>query len=251
MTIPISASAPETAEFAGNTQAAQRALRGFNTGLGILIAGMAAVAVTDAGVVWMVRRLREVVDQYGWGNVPPEEIPPFEILEQWGLAIDFGAVGLYGIGFFLAMLNARRLAEAIGVRGWTYGWGWTVGTIFIPIACLFRPWLGLAEIRRAIVDSAAAGRATRSEEFSASTLILGASFFVCSGIVRISGFGIEHLAAPSSAFSFYQFIDREISLLLTIAAAQAVMLGIMLAYLLTIRSKMVQLADLIDLEAFD
>jgi hypothetical protein len=250
MTIPISASAPETG-FAGNTRAAQRALRRFNTGLGIFVAGVAAIAATDAGLVWMLQRLREVVDQYGWGNVPPEDVPPFEILDQWGTPIDLGAIALYGIGFFMAMLNARRLAEAIGIRGWTHGWGWTVGTILIPIACLFRPWLGLAEIRRAIVDSAAAGRATRSEEFSAFTLILGVSFFVCNGIVRISAFEIENLATPSSAFSFYQFIDREISLLLTIAATQAVMLGIMLAYLLTIRGRMVRLADLIDLDAFD
>jgi hypothetical protein len=109
----------------------------------------------------------------------------------------------------------------------------------------------LAEIRRAIIDSAAAGRATVGEGFSAFTLLLGVSFFVSSIIVRFAGFEMERLAGPASPAGFYQFLDRTNGLLLTMATAQAVMLGIMLAYLLTIRSKAVRLANLIDLDAFD
>jgi hypothetical protein len=61
---------------AGNMQAARRALRGFDTGLAFFLGGVAAVAATDATVLWFIRILRSAVDRYGWGNVPQEEIPP-------------------------------------------------------------------------------------------------------------------------------------------------------------------------------
>jgi len=137
-------------------------------------------------------------------------------------------IALYGVGFLLAMLNARRVAEAVGIRGWDNSWGWTVGTIFIPIACLFRPWLGFAEIRRAIFASAAAGRATRDREFSTFTLVLGAAFFICGGIGNVTGRAVDQLPAPSSPDSFYGYVDKFSDLLLTMGAAQAVMLTIML-----------------------
>ena len=76
---------------AGNTQAARRALRGFDTGLAIFFGGVAAVAATDAMVLWFFRKLRSAVDRYGWGNVPQEEIPPFGFFDQWGTQIDLGA----------------------------------------------------------------------------------------------------------------------------------------------------------------
>src|SRR5919108_6275465 len=82
----------------GQHAGGQRALRGFNTGLGIFIAGVAVVAATDVGAFWMFHRLRALVDQYGWGNVPPEAVPPFDILEHWGRLIDLGAAVLYGTG---------------------------------------------------------------------------------------------------------------------------------------------------------
>src|SRR5262245_9752443 len=247
MTTPIAG----TGGMVGSTQAARRALRGFDSGLAIFFGGMAAVAVTDVTVLWFFRKLRSAVERYGWGNVPPEEIPPFDFFDKWGTPIDLGAVALYGVGFLLAMLNARRLAEAIGIRSWNHGWGWTVGTLFIPIACLFRPWLGFAEIRRAIIDSAAAGRATKSNEFSAFTLILGITFFVGGGIVNAMGNAANGLTAPTSPASFYGYVDQASHMLVTMAAVQAVMFAITLTYLLTIRRKAVLLANRINLEAFD
>lgn len=251
MTNPIVASETTVPAQAGNTQAARRALRGFNVGLGIFGGGVAAVAATDAGVLWMFKRMRDLVDRYGWGNVPGEEVPPFEILEQWGLAIDIAALVLYGLGFLVAMWQARRLAEAIGVRDWTYGWGWTVASVFIPFVCLVRPWLGFAEIRRAILASSASGRPTIGQEFSGFTLLLGMSFFLCSGAVRMLGIALETEAVPNSSDAFYAYIDLANSTLLSMAAVQVVMLGIMLVYLLTIRSKAVLLAERIDVSAFD
>jgi hypothetical protein len=177
--------------------------------------------------------------------------PPFDVFDRWGTLIDLAAIALYGVGFLLAMLNARRLAEAIGIRSWEYRWGWTVATIFMPIACLFRPWLGFAEIRCAIVTSAAAGRADKANGFSPFTWVLCIATFVCLGIVKIVGGAVDNLAAPSSSDSFYSYVDRFSSSLLTMAAAQAVMLATMLTYLLTIRRKAVVLADRIDIEAFD
>lgn len=251
MTTPIVAADTTTPAQVGTAQAARRALRGFNAGLAIFGAGAAAVAATDAGVLWMFKRLRDLVDRYGWGYVPAEEVPPFGFLEDWGMAIDIAALLLYGLGFLVAMWHARGIAEAIGISDWTYRWGWTVASIFIPFVCLVRPWLGFAEIRRAILASAAGGRPTIGREFSAFTLLLGTSFFVCSGAVRMFGFELENAAAPDSSDAFYAYVDLASSSLLGMAAAQAIMLGIMLVYLLTIRSKAMLLADRIDVSAFD
>jgi hypothetical protein len=252
MTTPIAGLTAGAGGMAGNTQGARRALRGLDTGLAIFFGGVAAVAATDATVLWFFHDLRGAVERYGWGNVPPEEIPPFDFFDKWGVPIDLGAIALYGAGFLLAMLNARRLAEAIGVRSWNYGWGWTVGTLFIPIVCLFRPWLGFAEIRRAIFASAAAGRATKDDdEFSTFTLILGLAIVVGAGIVNTMGTAANRLATPTSLASFYGYVDQASHMLLTMAAAQAATLAIMLTYLLTIRRKAVLLANRIDLEAFD
>lgn len=249
MTTPIAGTIAEG--MAGNMQAARRALRGFDIGLAIFFGGVAAVAATDAVALWFMRSLRSAVDRYGWGNVPQEEIPPFDLFERWGTLIDLTAIALYGVGFLVAMLNARRLAEAIGIRSWNYGWGWTVGTIFVPIACLFRPWLGFAEIRRAIFATAAAGQATKDDEFSVFTLILGAAFFICGGIGNFLGAAVDQLTSPSSPHSFYDYVDQFSHLVLTMAAVQAVLLVMMLIYLLTIRRKAVLLVGRIDLEAFD
>ena len=193
MTTPVAGTI--AAGMAGNMQAARRALRGFDTGLAFFLGGVAAVAATDAMVLWFIRILRSAVDRYGWGNVPQEEIPPFDVFDRWGTLIDLAAIALYGVGFLLAMLNARRLAEAIGIRSWEYRWAWTVATIFIPIACLFRPWLGFAEIRCAIVTSAAAGRAAKANGFSPYTWVLCIATFVCLGIVKIVGGAVDNLAA--------------------------------------------------------
>ena len=245
------AEAPAGAGLAGNSQEARRALRGFDAGVAIFLGGVAAITVTDVVVIWFFHRLRGAVDRYGWGNVPVEEIPPFEFFDRWGLAIDWAAVAIYGVGFLVAMWSARRLAEAVGIRSWEYRWVWTVVTIFIPIACLFRPWLGFAEIRRAIFACVATGRPSRGEGFSAFTLILGLVTFVCWGIIKVASAAADQVAEPSSAAEFYSHVDRATHLLLTIAAAQGGLLATLLAYLLTLRRKAGLLANRIDLDAFD
>ncbi len=92
MTTPMGGTVIGTVGMAGSSQAARRALRGLDIGLAIFITGMAAVAATDIVGLWMFRALRSAVDRHGWGNVPVEEVPPFEFFDKWGLAIDIGAM---------------------------------------------------------------------------------------------------------------------------------------------------------------
>lgn len=70
--------------------------------------------------------------------------------------------------FLLSMANMRRIACMLGISGFRYGWGWTVGSFFVPLWCYYRPWVGLAEIRRAAIHSAEAGQAGTAWQYGTS-----------------------------------------------------------------------------------
>ncbi len=99
-----------------------------------------------------------------------------------------------------------------------FGWGWTIGSLFIPFWNFYRPWVGFAEVRRA-AGIAARQRVSlewKSDGFRAATLALGLGYFLGSialqcwatktaeGIAAKSDFGldaVERLARPAHARS--------------------------------------------------
>ena len=53
-------------------------------------------------------------------------------------------------GFWGALLSARRTAEQAGLTGYSWRFDWTVGAFFVPLLNLYRPWVGLGELRRSV-----------------------------------------------------------------------------------------------------
>ncbi len=126
-------------------------------------AGLGICALISFYSTWFYMRMSELGHQFGWGHVPLTEfpIPPASIEETFdtlGWIQNIGFVG-GGIAFLFSMSKIRNgVEELIGKPAFFYGWGWTIGSLFIPIVCLYRPWVGFAEIRRAVRGMAARNR---------------------------------------------------------------------------------------------
>src|SRR3546814_3419714 len=54
--------------------------------------------------------------------------------------------------------RARLTAESLGISGFYWSRLWTVIGFLLPFINLVRPWLGLGETRRAIMNSVRSGR---------------------------------------------------------------------------------------------
>jgi hypothetical protein len=211
--------------------------------LAVFAVGAIAVPAAYVAVVVMYLRIGAAVDQYGYGHVPHSEMPPIWLFERWGTAIDIVTEGVFVIGFFVAAYHARALGVAVGVKDYKRRFLWTVVTIFVPILCLFRPWLGLAEIRRGILNTAATGRPTAQGETSGLTVVLGISAAAWAGGTRaILRLASDHPQVTDPA-SFHAAVARIIGLMSGIGALEGCMLLVMATYLLTLHRPMRQLAD--------
>jgi hypothetical protein len=197
-------------EGAPSADAPARRLRQIRIWLTVAIAGLIAMALSDAGEVAEAEELRRVVAQYGWGRVPPSAIdaaarsPVFDLLGIGGLA------GMVALGFCVAY--AYRLAEALDLPGPTYSMGWTIASFFIPVVVLWRPWQGMRDVRwrlqMAGPDRAMAGPVPK--------LGLSGLAFAIAWIVG-NGAGGQQLklmlrGSPSTAREFYDLMDRTIAL---------------------------------------
>src|SRR6185369_3553321 len=104
--------------------------------------------------VWFYARVVQLGQQYGWGHIPPAEYPIAPASLQPVLTdLGYGAIAIFLIGsaLFLAAIGyARSVVSSLpNYGGFTYSWGWTLASLIIPFWVLYRPWVGLAEIRRA------------------------------------------------------------------------------------------------------
>jgi hypothetical protein len=116
--------------------------------LGAVIAGVAMV-MGGAAELWLTVTMVNLLSKYEYGHVPGELLPndPDFIDLFYRTTQILGYAGIYAC-FFGTMYYIRQAQERAGVRGYRYGFFWTAATVFVPILCVFRPWLGLAEIRR-------------------------------------------------------------------------------------------------------
>jgi hypothetical protein len=101
--------------------------------------------------VYLLERVRVLLNQYGYGHVPPELIPS-------GIEAADGILWILSIGWYIAIIwctmyafyQIFRILKTYFQKTMRYSYGWTVASIFIPVMCLIRPWLGLAEIRKKV-----------------------------------------------------------------------------------------------------
>lgn len=151
-------------------------------------------------LAWLYYRISALGHQYGWNNVPPNAMPfPEPALTQlFGILTMITIFSFYAglLAFLLAMTAFRRGLEAIvGASHLRYGWGWTIGSVFIPIWNLYRPWVGYAEVRRMAIAAARQPYNIEPPEFDFATLLLGISYVLGSSAVVVMEIQLTVLAA--------------------------------------------------------
>ncbi len=78
------------------------------------------------------------------------------------------------VAAFLALYKARVLAEDLLIFGFRYSFYWTFVSLFVPLINLYRPWFGIGELDRSLVNSARSGEIGSGwrRGFSAWTVLL-------------------------------------------------------------------------------
>jgi hypothetical protein len=218
-----------------------RCLSIFNTALVTFTAAGLVEVFLGALMMWNDSRLRDDVAFYGWGNVPDERFAIVDFHEKYAPILDYAPLILVGISFLVAMGFARRAARFASVE-FAYSYRWTVIALFIPLLNIVRPWLGFAEIRRGVMN-AAEGRLTTFGGFSYMTLALGLAAVINAGVQRAIGAELEALPQPETVESFNAYMDRYESLAWLSNGSQLVLLLVMCAYLVTVRTGLVFIAD--------
>jgi len=154
--------------------------------VGAALFGVAMIS-GSALELWIAATILKLLETYRYGHVPAELLPQgAEAIDDiYGLTSVGGTFGLI-VSLFVSMYYARAAQKYIGAAGYAYSFFWTVATLFVPIANLFRPWLGLAEIRRVAYMGAATGDAASAwapgAPASFATICL-ASWFILGGLI--------------------------------------------------------------------
>jgi hypothetical protein len=129
--------------------------RGALTPRRILIAGLVLLVLGLAAQLWILPELRVAVQamRSGGATFKRPQIPSEETVVIVLALLAIPGMGVALAGFFLGLARIRRAAERAGLTGYAHSFGWTVGSFFIPGLNLYRPWVGLGEIRRSVFAS--------------------------------------------------------------------------------------------------
>jgi hypothetical protein len=222
-------------------------MRRFTVCQWIVIVGL---AIDLSGIVlqlWVLHQFQDLIQTFGFGHVPRDRMPDGAGIDRLTRVLGIVGVALAFIAFFLAMARARRISQQCGITGYQYGFGWTWGSMFIPVMGLYRPWVGLAEIRKAIFISVRQRRLgnewTNSAETSYATLALGLCVFIGGGLELIVSRAL-HQSPPHDAGGFSGWLSGNYSLMVAIMVLRTVKIAPLFIYILTLRGPLIKLIDL-------
>jgi hypothetical protein len=202
--------------------------------LGALSLGIAALAAFAAAFMYL--RLSQLGHLHGWGNIPLELFPiPPETFESFFVLLDWVIIAGMIVGALLALasLSYSRwgLEAVIGKESFHYSWGWTIGTLFIPVVCLYRPWVGFGEVRRAAIGMSSRARVSQewqSDGFHLDNLIFGLAWLLVFVVIRVLVAQIETLV--TGQFGIAE-VDQVTQYLFADAIIRLVVLGVTVWYL--------------------
>ena len=209
------------------------------------LAGVVLMACHGAGL-WSLAQMRSWVDAVAAGaNVEP--LPPtYDLLANVSLYGGIVAWLACFTAFFAAMYQARRLATAVGVRDYSHSFLWTVITLFIPFLNLYRPWVGLDEIRRSVIGTAQTERPSADGDMTAFTYALAATIIVGGVGARWTSRLADNLEKTVGAISgpteLSVYLSKFVDFAMMEAAIAAAMVSVPVLYLATLRPHAVRLA---------
>jgi len=164
---------------------------------------------------WSYSQLRDLVAQHGLsGNIPQNRLDAATRPGWLNLAAIMG--GFVCLALLLSIIyQSTKVLRDIGVLGLKWSPGWTLGSVFIPILNLYRPWVGLNELERTltgIVEPSPSGRSappTARRDFGLPTLICSLLCFFLLILDKVLDAVERELVKKNvrDQLSFYQYLD--------------------------------------------
>jgi hypothetical protein len=162
--------------------------RGVPRALALMIGLKAALVVAgEAGLVHLAgfRALAPLDAAGDAARLAPRAAAALDDARRLAALVGIVLFTAFTLVFLVAAGLLRQELEGKGVRGFRWTWRWTAVTLFIPVLNLVRPWLGLAEIDRAVTGSVTAGRLgddwRRDGGFSLPTAVLAIAWLARFG----------------------------------------------------------------------
>jgi len=168
--------------FAGGL--AYASLRQATLARNFIVFGCLAGLIGSAVDIFYLRTILGLLAQHGLGNVPLDELPVLsaETSEQIYIALRWvGALAILIAGF-RSMFCVADAVKSISSYRHKIGKLVIVITMFVPLANVVVPWLGLADIRRSAIALVDPVRAAR---FSWATLGLTVSYMLFILVVQL------------------------------------------------------------------
>ena len=159
------------------------------------------------------------LSQYGWGNVPPENLSAFIWFSDHIEAMLLVGVVLGLAAFLLLIYRAAKTLSILEVKQ-NFGAGLTVGSLFIPFLCFYRPWAGLGEVRNTLRDTLSERRLPDAGITGANgeTVIYAIAFFVYATIdkvIAVWAFSLVPKEEINNGTEFHVYLERVSNLFLT------------------------------------
>jgi hypothetical protein len=167
-------------------------------------------ALFVSAILWqsyLLNRLGSLIKQYGLGHLPTALIPKgLELSETAIMATQYiWCFGMLACLMYCFYQTCVVLKTCCGAK-MKYPFGWTVGSLFIPVMFLYRPWFGLAEIRRKAIElrfSVATRVDLYTVVFATAFFILITTMIVANGeisrlVLKVGDVDINYLAIATN-----------------------------------------------------
>lgn len=202
---------------------AERGQKAFSAFLASCILYAAGQLLPALASLVYISQLRNLVQTYGFGRVPIEQVNAIGIPSGLWLG-SILAVIASSICFCVMLYQPNRALYEVGVANQKWTAGWTVASLFIPILNLYRPWAGLSEADTSIRYLAKTPRdrmpinpkrslSWRTVIYATSLLVLFASTRILQGISNT----FERTTLPTTLAEFDNYTSTVNSLSVTFA----------------------------------
>jgi hypothetical protein len=213
----------------------------------LILGGLALVVAAFAIQIGLIARLGaalKAIDPTPGMIHPVPDIGMF-MIGAWVLV----AIGLATVaaGFFRGIAYARRAGEGIGLTGFSYSLGWTAWSSLVPLLNLYRPWVGLGEIRRSLFVAQetrmVGNKWNRFGDISSATIALAAVILGAAGLEFVYNF-LAILPTPHTMTEALAGLGHVRSHILANVVMIAVQAGALFVYLKTLAPPLRRLSDL-------
>jgi hypothetical protein len=145
-----------------------------------------ALATASLGYTTLIFDAIRAIKQFGFGQIPRERFALFLLVsEHWDMAF-LAMLLFFAICWLMLLWKTANALKALGVSQ-HFKPSWTVMSLSIPLWNLYRPWAGLAEVRRTVKNYSVTGSAPSHElrGFDRATFGLGFTVVVFNIVMSV------------------------------------------------------------------